>query len=150
MPAAVAVAWTPSFVAEIYDTDGQGGAARESYLTRPDRGWTFLVDAARLSRGAHLGTAKDALDLAKNEVWTGPPVVPTSVSLIYGDAPFRVAVPPGGTAPAAGRAVARPQSELSWLVKGRVHRGPVQPIGLIDYASKRVVWNIRPLPGVAR
>jgi hypothetical protein len=149
LPAAVAVAWAPSFVAEIYDTDGQGGTATENYLARPDKGWVFLADAARLSRGARLGTAEDALDLAKNEVWTGPPVAPTKVSLIYGSDPFRVAVPAGGTAPAPARAVARPQSELSWLVTGTVRNGPEQPVGLIDYASKRVVWNIRPLPAVA-
>jgi hypothetical protein len=147
LPAAVAVAWAPSFIAEIYDTDGQAGTSHENYLARPDKGWTFLADSVRLSRGARLGTAQDALDLAKNEVWTGPPVVPTRVSLIYGNNPFRVSVPPGGTEPAATRAIARPQSELSWLVLGRVRgKGPEQPIGLIDYASKRVVWNIRPLP----
>jgi len=146
VPAAAAVLWAPSFVAEIYDGDGRGGTTRESYLTRPLEGWRFLVDAARLSRGAKLGTAKSALAVARDEVWTGPPVVPTSVRLVYGGEPFRVAVPPGGTAPARGKAVARPASELSWLVEGRVRNGPVQPIGLIDYRSKRVVWNIRPLP----
>lgn len=143
----MAVAWAPSFVAEIYDADGAAGAASENFLAHPDKGWAFLADAVQLSRGARLGTAKDALDLARTEVWTGPPVVPVSVSLVYGGAPFRVEVPQGGTAPAASRATARPQSELSWLVTGRVKGGPVQPIGLIDYASKRVVWNIRPLPG---
>lgn len=145
LPAAVAVAWAPSFVAEIYDTDGQGGTVTENYLTRPDRGWVFLADAVQLSRGARLGTAEDALDLARTEVWTGPPVEPTKVDLIYGGDPFRVAVPDGGTAPPAERAVAQPESGLSWLVTGTVRNGPEQPIGLIDYASKRVVWNIRPL-----
>lgn len=146
VPAAAAVLWAPSFIAEIYDGDGRGGTAHESYLTRPDEGWRFLADAARLSRGAKLGTAKSALALARDEVWTGPPVVPTSVRLIYGGEPFRVAVPPGGTAPAPQKAVARPRSRLSWLVEGRIRNGPVQPIGLIDYQSRRVVWNIRPLP----
>lgn len=149
LPAAVAVAWAPSFVAEIYDTDGQAGTATENYLTRPDKGWVFLADAARLSRGARLGTAEDALDLARNEVWTGPTVKPTKVSLIYGGDAFRVAVPVGGTSPSPARAVAQPRSELSWLVTGTVRNGPEQPIGLIDYTSKRVVWNIRPLAGIA-
>jgi hypothetical protein len=59
-------------------------------------------------------------------------------------------VPPGGTAPAPADRVATPRSELSWIVRGRVQGGPEQVIGLLDYASGRVVWDIRPVRPAGR
>jgi hypothetical protein len=151
IPAAALLAWVPSFVAEIYDGDGAAGTPQTGYLARPDRGWEFLVDAVRLSRGTRLGTATDARNVAR-AVWPGrrpgrrePPVLAESVRLIYGKDPFRVAIPAGGASPRPAKAVARPRTELSWLVEGRVGGGPPQPIGLLDYADGRVVWDIRPV-----
>jgi hypothetical protein len=145
LPAAAVVLWAPSFVAEIYDGDGVAGIPGGDYLTRPDHGWRFLADSVRLSRGAALGTSTDALAQAR-DIWAGPPAVADDVRLVSGDAAFRVAIPAGGTAPAAAKAVARPRSELTWLVLGHVGTGPRQPIGMLDYHSGRIVWNIRPLP----
>jgi glycosyltransferase involved in cell wall biosynthesis len=95
LPAAAVVLWAPSFVAEIYDGDGFAGKPGPDYLTRPDQGWRFLAGAVRLSRGAALGTATDALEQAK-DVWAGPPAVADDVRLVSGDDPFRVAIVPPG------------------------------------------------------
>ena len=72
-----------------------------------------------------------------------------SVELVYQDGAFLVPVPPGGTAPAADDRVAEPLSRLGWVVRGRVRNGPQQMIGLLDYHTGRVAWNIRPLPPAA-
>ena len=156
IPAAALLAWTPSFVAEIYDGDGAAGTPGTAYLARPDRGWEFLVDAVRLSRGTRLGTETDARNVAR-AVWSGRrpgrrelPVVAESVRLVYGKEAFRVAIPAAGARPRPGNVVARPRTELSWLVEGRVGTGPRQPIGLLDYADGRVVWDVRPVAGSGR
>jgi hypothetical protein len=56
-----------------------------------------------------------------------------------------VPVPEGGVAPAPERATATPLSPLGWVVRGRVCGGPQQPIGVLDYPTGRVAWNIRPV-----
>lgn len=136
--------WVPVLVARHY-ADGPGGA--EVGITRVDRGWKFLYHAVRLSRGARLGTSDVALDRAR-DVWAGSPLA-ESVELVYQDGAFDVPVPPGGTAPAPGDRTAEPLSRLGWVVRGRVRGGPEQMIGLLDYHSGRVAWNIRPLPPLA-
>jgi hypothetical protein len=141
--AVLAVAmWVPSLIAERY-ADGPGGA--EVGHARLDRGWEFVYHAVRLSRGARLGTEDAALTRAR-EVWAGPPAVAGSVELVYMDGPFTVAVPDRGTAPAPERATAVPLSRFGWVVRGRVRGGPEQVIGVLDYPTGRVAWNIRPLP----
>lgn len=140
----IAVAVVPTLVAERY-ADGPGGA--EVGHARLDRGWEFVYHAVRLSRGARLGSDDFALVRARN-AWAGPPAVAEDVALVYMDGPFLVPVPPGGTPPPSERRVAEPLSRLGWVVSGRVRGGPRQMIGLLDYASGRVAWNIRPLgPG---
>lgn len=122
--------------------DGPGGA--EVGIARVDRGWEFVYHAVRLSRGARLGTDEAALARAR-EVWAGRPRA-EEVELVYMDGAFPVPVPEGGVAPAPERATARPLSRLGWVVRGRIGAGPEQMIGVLDYASGRVAWNIRPLP----
>lgn len=136
--------WVPVLVARHY-ADGPGGA--EVGITRVDRGWTFIYQAVRLSRGARLGTSDVALARAR-DVWAGSPLA-DSVQLVYQDGDFAVPVPPDGTAPAADDRVAAPLSRLGWVVRGRVRNGPEQMIGLLDYHSGHVAWNIRPLPAQA-
>ncbi|WP_217914248.1 hypothetical protein [Miltoncostaea marina] len=132
----------PAFVAGRY-SDGPGGA--EVGGARLDQGWAFLYHAVRLSRGAELGSADLALVRARG-TWAGAPAVAEDVELVYSDGAFTVPVPPGGTPPAPDDRVAEPRSRLGWVVHGRVGTGPRQMIGLIDYASGRVAWDIRPLP----
>lgn len=137
----VAGAWVPVLVADHY-ANGPGGA--DVGYGRVDRGWKFLYHAVLLSRDARLGSSEAALDRAR-DVWAGSPVA-EDVDLVYADGPFTVPVPAGGTRPAAGRRRAEPLSRLGWAVRGRVRNGPPQMIGLLDYPTGRVAWNIRPLP----
>lgn len=139
----VAGLWVPALVADHY-ADGPGGA--EVGVARVDRGWKFVYHALRLSRGARLGTSELALDRAR-DVWAGRPLA-DGVELVYQDGAFTVPVPAGGTSPASDDRVAAPLSRLGWVVRGRVRGGPEQMIGLLDYHSGRVAWNIRPLPAV--
>jgi hypothetical protein len=145
--ALVAAAWAPVLIAERY-ADGPGGA--EVGRARLDRGWEFVYHAVRLSRDARLGTEGAALETAR-KVWAGPPAVAQSVRLVYMDGPFEVPVPEGGIAPAPRKRIATPASRLGWVVEGpvfvgRTRREGRQMIGLLDYASGRVAWDITPLP----
>jgi hypothetical protein len=137
----IVVATVPTLVAERY-TDGPGGA--EVGHARLDRGWEFVYHAVRLSRGARLPSEDFAIVRARS-AWAGRPAVAEDVELVYTDGPFDVPVPPGGTPPPPERRRAEPLSRLGWVVHGRVRGGPRQMIGLLDYASGRVAWNIRPL-----
>ena len=132
----------PALVAGRY-SDGPGGA--EVGGARLDEGWEFVYHALRLSRDARLGSEDLAMVRAR-DAWAGPPAVAEDVELVYFDGAFQVPVPEGGTAPAPDDLVAEPRSRLGWVVHGRVRSGPRQMIGLIDYASGRVDWDIRPLP----
>jgi hypothetical protein len=135
-------AWVPALIADHY-ADGPGGA--EVGRARLDQGWEFLYHAVRLARGARLGTADGALEAARG-AWGGPPAIATSVRLTYMDGPFEVPVPGGGTPPAPANRIAAPASPLGWVVSGSVRTGPQQVIGVLDYRSGRIVWDIRPLP----
>ncbi len=85
---------------------------------------------------------------AARQVWAGPPALARSVELVYMDGPFEVPVPPGGLEPPPGLGAASPASRLGWVVEGttfdgRTPRGVRQMIGLLDYRSGRVAWDIR-------
>jgi len=138
--AIVVIAGIPAVVAAHY-ADAPGGA--EVDLHRIDRGWQFLYHAVRLSRESQLGSEGRTLEVAR-ESWAGPPAVAASVRLAYLDGPFPAPVPPGGTPPAARDRTVTPDSPLAWQVTGAVCGGPPQLIGLLDYASGEVAWNIAP------
>lgn len=138
--AVVVIAWIPVVVASHY-ADAPGGA--DVGLHRIDRGWQFLFHAVRLSRGSQLGSEGRALEVAR-ESWAGRPAVASSVRLAYLDGPFPAPVPAGGTPPAAADRVVTPDSRLAWEVTGAVCGGPAQLIGLLDYGSGDVAWNIAP------
>lgn len=143
--AVVVAAWTPSFIATAYAE----GTASE-YLANPARGWGFLWESVTASRNPRLGTAEAAMQEA-GQVWAGQPAVADDVSLKAIPSPWAIPVPQGGVAPAAGRGVVRPADELQWVVEGSVEGGPDQVIGLLDYRTGRVTWDIRPLaPAGAR
>ncbi len=140
----VVVAWIPSFIATAYAEE-----PASDYLANPAEGWAFLWEAVTASRNPRLGTADAAMEQA-SQVWAGAPAVASDVSLKTIPDEWAVPVPPGGTAPAPARAEARPDDELNWVVSGRVMGGPEQVIGLLDYRTGRVEWDIRPLAGAAR
>lgn len=137
---AIVAAWAPAIVAHHY-ADGPGGA--EVNRARVDQGWEFIADAARESRGALLGDDAAALAHAQR-IWARPSGRAESVELVYLGGPFTVPVPPGGVTPPPGRRVANPPAAFGWVVHGRVRGGPRQMIGLLDYHSGTVAWDIRP------
>jgi hypothetical protein len=140
--AAVAVVvWGPALIARAY-TSGPGAASVS--LIRPDRGWEFLANAAWTSRNADLPTAAAARRRAR-EIWAGPPAIAERVQLVYLDGDFDAPVPDGATAAADGHGRVSPASRLGWVVSGPVRGGREQMIGLLDYGSGRVVWDIRPI-----
>lgn len=138
---AVAVVWAPSFVATAYAEE-----PASAYLGNPAAGWAFLWEAVTASRNPRLGTSDAAMQQA-SQVWAGPPAVAGDVSLKAIPDEWTVPVPPGGATPVAARALVRPEDELNWVVMGRVKGGPEQVIGLLDYRSGRVEWDIRPVTG---
>lgn len=138
--------WAPTVAAQWYD-GGPGGASVSPL--RPDQGWTFAAHSAWESRSPELGSNRSARARARR-IWAGPPAVAERVELGYLEDRFAVPVPPGATAPSArGREVV-PRSRLGWRVYGSVRGGPSQMIGLLDYPSGDVVWDIRPLPEAGR
>jgi hypothetical protein len=125
-------AWAPSVIAERY-TGGPGGSS--GILARPDRGWEFLVNAIRASRGAQLGSSSTALARAQ-QIWNSGPAA-RRVTLTYMDGPFPVSVP-------GGPARVEPSTRFGWTVYGTL-RGETTPrmIGLLDYETGRLDWDIR-------
>lgn len=130
---ALALLWTPSLVARTYTTSAQP----IDFMSRPDKGWRFLYDTVRLSRHARLGSEGPALETARR-IWRRV----DHVELVYLERPVTIPVPPGGLAPPRSRPV-RPRTRLSWFVHGRIGNRPRQIVGLIDYRSGRVVWDLR-------
>lgn len=138
------IALVPSLVASHYSS-GPGGAHGVAW--RPLRGWEFIVDAVQQSRNAQLGSGQSALERARNEVWAGRPAVADSVELVWNDGAFTVPVPDRGHRPAGTNRIAVPDGSFAWVVNGRFDGGPEQMIGLLDYDSGRVLWDIRRLGG---
>ena len=130
---ALALLWTPSLVARTYTTSAQP----IDFMSRPDKGWRFLYDTVRLSRHAKLGSDAAALETARR-VWRRV----DRVQLVYLERPVTIPVPPGGLAPPRARPV-RPRTRLSWFVHGRIGNRPGQIVGLLDYRSGRVIWDLR-------
>jgi hypothetical protein len=129
----LALLWIPSFVASSYTHPAQP----IDFLARPDKGWRFLYDTVRLSRNAKLGSEGPALATAKR-VWRRA----QSVELVYLERPVTLPEPVGiDTSHRPG--VVRPRSRLTWFVTGRIGNAPPQLIGLIDYASGRIIFDLR-------
>lgn len=137
---ALALLWTPSLVARTYTHPAQP----IDFLSRPDKGWRFLYDTVRLSRGAKLGSEGPALATAKR-IWRRA----ESVELVYLERPLTLPAPVGIRAPRRPATV-RPRSPLTWFVTGRIGNAPPQLVGLIDYESGRVVFDLRRVTGTAR
>jgi hypothetical protein len=130
--------WGPSIAARHYASSAQS----TDYLARPDKGWHFLYDAVRLSRGAKLGSGDRALGTARR-IWRHT----DSVELVYLDGPVTIPVPPGGLAAPERLRTLRTRSPLVWFVHGRVRGHARQVIGLLDYHSGRTAWDLRRVAG---
>ncbi|MBJ7365415.1 MAG: hypothetical protein JHC53_02260 [Thermoleophilia bacterium] len=144
--AAVVIAWIPSFVATAYSVQPAG-----EVLANPANGWAFLWESVTASRNPRLGTPDVAMQEAA-QLWAGSPAVAADVSLKSLPSPWTVPVPGGGAHSRTGHDVVAPADPLQWVVRGNVNGGPDQIIGLLDYRTGRVVWDIRPLAtaGAAR
>lgn len=142
---AVVAVWVPSFIATAY---AERPTATE-FLANPVGGWMFLKEAVTASRNPRLGTADAAMQQA-SQVWAGPPAVAADVALKSIPSAWDVPVAEGAAQPLPARRVARPDDELNWVVTGRVEGGPEQVIGLLDYRTGRVEWDIRPVAGAGR
>jgi hypothetical protein len=129
----------PSLVAAHYSLQ----RSTPELLLRPDLGWRFLFDAITQSRGARVGDGEAAMAEAR-EVWAGPPAIAREVDLVWTEG-GAFTVPPGASRPVSGRTRAVTRSPLAWLVRGPVRGGPDQVIGVIDYRSGRVAWDVRPV-----
>lgn len=141
---AVVAVWAPSFVATAYT-----GEPASTYLRNPASGWAFMWEAVTASRNPRLGTA-DAAMLQASQVWAGPPAVASDVALKAIPDQWTVPVPAGGAHALPSRRAAAPGDELNWVVSGHVKGGPEQVIGLLDYRTGRVEWDIRPVTGSRR
>ncbi|MFN8108970.1 MAG: hypothetical protein U0Y82_03875 [Thermoleophilia bacterium] len=97
----------------------------------------------RTSRGARLGSPDSALEVARDQVWTGSSGRAVAVRLRWTRGRFTLTFPAAAEVPASGRVVVRPMSAFSWVVEGRVQRGPRQVIGVLDYRTGQVVWDVR-------
>lgn len=137
----IALLWAPSLVARSYTTPAQP----IDFLTRPDKGWRFLYDTVRLSRSAKLGSEGPALETAKR-IWPRA----NGVELVYLEGPVTVPVAPGGITPPDRARRVRPRSRLTWFVRGRIGDRPTQVVGLLDFRSGRVIWDLRRVPRTAR
>jgi hypothetical protein len=140
----IVAAWTPSLIATAYAEE-----PAVDYLANPAAGWAFLWEAVTASRNPRLGTADAAMQQA-SQVWAGAPAVADDVSLKALPPAWTVPVPAGAVAPMDARRVATPDDQLNWVVSGQVRGGPEQVIGLLDYRTGRVEWDIRPLAGAER
>ncbi len=137
----LAVVWGPSLVATRYTTSAQP----IDFMARPDKGWRFLYDVARISRKAKLGTEGAALVAAKYR-WR--PV--DRVELVYLEHPVTVPVAAGAVSVPVDARTVRPPSRLTWFVHGRLGKRPQQVVGLLDAVSGKAIWDIRralPRPG---
>ncbi len=119
--------WAPSLVARHY-SDGSVSSA----FARPDRGWHFIADSVRESRGAALGWEDAALAEATRR-WVSRPRA-EAVSLRWG----------ARTVSIGSRRVAL-RAPLNWIVTGTPQpSAPRQVIAILDYHSGRVVWSLKP------
>ena len=132
--AAIAALWAPSLVARTYTSPAQP----IDFLSRPDKGWRFLYDTVRLSRQATLGSEGPALQRAR-QVWPRA----ESVELVYLVRPVIVPMSTGGVAASERARTVRPRSRLTWFVHGRIGGRARQVVGLLDFRSGRVVWDLR-------
>jgi hypothetical protein len=108
-----------------------------NFLTRPELGWRFMIDAVREVPGAKAGSPsaarEDALRLLEAEG-----VQPTRVDLLY--LPDRRLTIRTGK----GSRVVTTNATLVWRVTGRTKAaGPLRTLGLVDLESGRLIYDAR-------
>ena len=114
---------------------GQGEPV--DFLTQPQEGWRFVADALRQIGSARAGSPAAAGALAAR-AFSGTTVQPVRVDLLY---------VPDLHVPLGGSDEATAKGRLVWRVSGRVRPGgPVQTVGLIDFATGELTYDVRTAP----
>lgn len=107
-----------------------------SFLTHPQDGWRFMLDALDGIGSARAGTPEAARALAVRS-FAGSSMLPERVDLLYVPA---LRVPNG-----AGRRPLLAKAALVWRVTGQTRPGGrLQTIGLLDFRSGRLTYRARP------
>jgi hypothetical protein len=107
-----------------------------SFLTQPQDGWRFMLDALDGIGSARAGSPQSARALAVR-AFAGTSMLPERVDLLYVPS---LRVPDG-----AGRRPLAAKAALVWRVTGQTRPGGrVQTIGLLDFASGRLTYRAAP------
>ncbi len=135
---AVVLFWVPSFVAARYTND----VVQTNFTGHPLRGWVFLSDAVRTSRKAAAGTEGHARGIAARHWWLSKVRV-RRLELVYVDQrTVTIPVPIGGLKRPVGARTVPTHARFMWFVRGQVGARPEQIVGLINFRTGRVVWDI--------
>ena len=104
-----------------------------SFLTQPQEGWGFMLDALDAIGSARAGSPERAKALAV-QAFAGTTVVPVRVDLLYVP---NLRVPLG-----AGRQPLVAKAKLVWRVSGQTRPGGrVHTVGLLDFVTGRLTYR---------
>jgi hypothetical protein len=104
-----------------------------SFLTQPQQGWRFVLDALDSIGSARAGSPGRAKALAVR-AFAGTTVVPVRVDLLYVP---NLRVPAG-----AGRPPLAAKAKLVWRVSGQTRPGGrVYTVGLLDFVTGRLTYR---------
>jgi hypothetical protein len=104
-----------------------------SFLTQPQEGWGFMLDALDAIGSARAGSPARAKALAV-KAFAGTTVLPVRVDLLYVP---NLRVPLG-----AGRAPLVAKAKLVWRVSGQTRPGGrVHTVGLLDFVTGRLTYR---------
>jgi hypothetical protein len=104
-----------------------------SFLTRPQQGWRFVLDALDSIGKARAGSPGRAKALAVR-AFAGTTVLPVRVDLLY--------VPDLRVPVGAGRPPLVAKAKLVWRVSGQTRPGGrVHTVGLLDFVTGRLTYR---------
>jgi len=104
-----------------------------SFLTQPQEGWGFMLDALDAIGSARAGSPARAKALAV-QAFAGTSVLPVRVDLLY--------VPDLRVPLGAGRPPLVAKAKLVWRVSGQTRPGGrVHTVGLLDFVTGRLTYR---------
>jgi hypothetical protein len=115
-----------------------GAGEPVDFLTQPQEGWAFVITALDEIGSARVASPAVARRAAV-AAFAGTAVRPQRVDLLY--------VPDRRVRLGKGSAVATAKGRLVWKVTGRTRPGgPLVTVGLIDFQSGRLTYDVRTAP----